>query len=324
MYVLTHDIHEPAFNLACEEYFLTGSSREIFILWRNRPSVIVGRNQDTLSEIDPDYTEREGIVVMRRITGGGAVFHDLGNINYSFIAAHDGPIDFARFCEPMVRMLRGVGLDAAMTGRNDIQIRDRKVSGTAQTVKNGRVLHHGTLLYSADLTRLSLALRVNRSKYSGRAVKSVGSRVCNIADHLTDAPDVAVFLRRLYDAVLADPPGNEAYALTDADLKAIGAIRSEKYDRAEWTFGRSGTYNFSGEVRCPAGGLQARMSLEDGIIRSVSFSGDFFGQEDPALLAALLTGLPHRPDALREVLTDETIARFFAGFAWEHLRTALF
>ncbi len=324
MHVLSHDFHEPAFNLACEEYFLTKTKKDIFILWRNNPSVIVGRNQNTQAEIDPEYVRSEGITVMRRITGGGAVFHDLGNICYTFITAHDGPIDFARFCKPMVSVLRGMGLDAHMTGRNDILIGDKKVSGTAQTVKAGRVLHHGTLLYSADLGRLSRALRVNSEKYSGRAVTSVQSRVANVADYLDSPPGVVDFQRRLYDEFLSAEPGNRMYKLTKADLDGISALRASRYDLDEWTFARSGSYNFSGSVRCPAGGLKAELELEDGIIRAISLTGDFFGVEDTSTLATRLIGLQHRPEAVRQILSDRAIERVFAGFTWEQLCQALF
>lgn len=324
MFVLSHDFHEPAFNLACEEYFLTKTSLDIFILWRNGPSVIVGRNQNAQAEIDPEYVRAEGITVTRRITGGGAVFHDLGNICYTFITAHDGPIDFVRFCAPMVSTLRGMGLDARMTGRNDIQIGGKKISGTAQTVKAGRVLHHGTLLYSADLGKLSRALRVNSDKYSGRSVASVESRVTNIAGYLSDIPGVEEFQRRLYDEFLASEPDNAAYQLTDADFDGIAELRASKYDLDEWTFAQSGNYNFSGSVRCPAGGLRADMELESGIIKAVSLTGDFFGIEDASAFAEGLAGLRHRPEVLRKVFDDETISRVFAGFSWELLCEALF
>ncbi len=322
MLLLTHEHHDPAFNLACEEYFLTKTSCELFMLWRNGPSVIVGRNQDARAEIDEQFTGEKNINVMRRITGGGAVFHDLGNINYSTIARHSGPIDFSRYCAPVIALLRSLGLDAALSGRNDILIDGYKVSGNAQTVRAGRVLHHGTLLYAADLSELSGALHVNSDKYKGRAVPSVSSRVRNIASFLAEPPPVEEFSRALYSALLGSLDGAAPYTLTEADLLGIEEVRLARYAKPEWTFAPSNEYNFEGSVRLPAGGVRVRLLLRGGVIASASVTGDFFGGADIAGFERRLPGLPHTADALRGAFSDDDIAQYFTGFSWDELAEA--
>jgi lipoate-protein ligase A len=171
---------DPYFNLASEEYLLDTSEDDVFMLWRNSPSVIVGKNQNTWEQIDAAYTEKHGIAVVRRITGGGAVFHDLGNVNFSFVTEADSSkkLNFEKFTDPVVRALSGMGVDARLDGRNDLVAEGFKISGNAECVKTGRtgrqmMLHHGTLLFCADLTRLAAALRVDPEKIKSKGIKSV-------------------------------------------------------------------------------------------------------------------------------------------------------
>ncbi|MDR0324538.1 MAG: lipoate--protein ligase family protein [Oscillospiraceae bacterium] len=230
MLLLTHSRTEPGFNLACEEYFLTQTDLELDIFWRNTPVVVVGRNQDAFLEADGEYLHEHGIGLVRRITGGGAVYHDLGNICYTHIRRYNGPVDFQRFAAPMVEALRNLGLDAEFAGRNDILIHGKKVSGTAQTIWKGRVLHHGTLLYDVNMANLTGVLRVSEEKYKGRGIASVAARVANIRPMMKEGVSAEAFMEKL--AGLWD--GAEQYDLSARDLTEIETLRREVYENPKW------------------------------------------------------------------------------------------
>ena len=230
MKLLIHNRTEPSFNLACEEYFLARTDLELDIFWRNTPVVVIGRNQDAEAETDGAYRERHGIGLIRRITGGGAVYHDLGNICYTHIRRYGGPVDFRRFAAPMVSALRALGVDAAFAGRNDILAGGRKISGTAQTIRKGRALHHGTILYDVDLERLAGALRVGEEKYKGRGIASVAARVANVRPMLADGPEPEDFIGRL--AKVWECSGR--YEMSGGDLAEIESLRREVYESPEW------------------------------------------------------------------------------------------
>lgn len=321
MRAIEHEVVEPAWNLACEEYFLTETEEDVFLLWRNRPSVIVGRNQNTLSEIDPAFVKNRGIPVVRRLTGGGAVFHDLGNVNFTFIEGSDGKLDWARFLHPVVEALRAMGLDAAASGRNDIEIGGKKVSGNAQTTRRGRVLHHGTLLYAADLGALSGALRAQPDKYAGRAVASVSARVGNIADFLEEAPDVEAFLAYLR-GFLRERLRAEPRPVTGGERAGIDRLAREKYAADDWNYGGRGRYNFQGRCRTPYGGVEVLLDVRGGVIAGARFYGDFFGARDVAELEKNLLGRPHRPGAMSEFWVNQPIHDYFWGFSQEDLLAA--
>ena len=175
----------PYFNLACEEYILKEFNEECFMLWRNSPCIVVGKNQNTLSEINKDYVDKNNITIVRRLSGGGAVFHDLGNINFTFISNQKETFnDFKRFTVPIIDALKQLNVNAEFSGRNDLTIDGKKFSGNAQYCYKNRVLHHGTLLFSANVKDISQSLNVKEKKFEGKAVKSVKSRVTNISSHL--------------------------------------------------------------------------------------------------------------------------------------------
>ena len=228
------------FNLAMEEYFLKNTNEDIFLLWQNENSIIVGKNQNTLSEINYDYVKENNIKVVRRLSGGGAVFHDLGNINFTFISCNDNSFsDFKKFTMPIVEALKELNVHAEFSGRNDLLIDGQKFSGNAQYNYKNKVMHHGTLLFSSEINDLSNALKVKPSKFQGKSVKSVKSRVTNISSHLDKEMTVLEFKDYLMDFINKRDENSHFYELNDKDIESINKLVEEKYSTWEWNFGYS-------------------------------------------------------------------------------------
>ncbi|WP_419787145.1 lipoate--protein ligase [Pseudodesulfovibrio sp.] len=298
-------VTDPAFNLAAEEWLLTNADEEVFMLWRNEPAVIVGRNQNTLAEIDETFTMSRGIPVVRRLSGGGAVFHDLGNINFTFIqnGTPSGGLDFERFTKPIQQALGRMGVECVFSGRNDLLIDGKKFSGNAQHFHGGRILHHGTLLFASDMTDLSGALRVDPEKYRDKAVKSVRSRVTNISSHLPEPMEVSEFIERLM-GYISESTDQTNMTLTAGETEAIEQLATERYRTWDWNFGSSPAYNFSKRTRTPGGLLDVHLYVKKGIITEVRLFGDYFGVRDIAELEALLRESRHSRASLEERLKD--------------------
>ncbi|OIO01393.1 MAG: lipoate--protein ligase [Desulfovibrionaceae bacterium CG1_02_65_16] len=305
---------DPAFNLAAEECLLRSTAGDVFMLWRNAPAVIVGRNQNTLAEIDEEFLRKRGIPVIRRLTGGGAVFHDLGNVNFTFISLdrRGEGLDFRRFTEPVLDALRDMGVPCSFEGRNDLAIEGKKFSGNAQHVSKDRVLHHGTLLFAAEMANLSGALRVNPAKYQDKAVQSIRKRVTNISSHLPQPMPVEAFMVRLMAHVSGGAAGDDL-ALTEAERREIARLAEEKYRTWEWNFGFSPRYTFSRSTRTPGGVLDARLDVAEGVILAARLYGDYFGVRDVAGLEALLVGCRHQREQLAERLGDVPLGEYIQG-----------
>lgn len=321
MIIYRTDITDPHFNLAMEEYLIdTAGREEIFVLWRNEPSVIIGRNQNAFSELDVSFAREHGIKVVRRLTGGGAVFHDLGNINYTFISpdVSGGSLNFALFCEPIVRALCALGLDATLSGRNDILAEGRKVSGTAQCVRNGHVMHHGTLLWDADFTAMAGVLRPDDEKLSAKGIKSVRSRVGNIRSLLAEKGQernsnipVPGSVLELGEYLYSSFPG-EPTPLSAKQLEEIGALADAKYRSWDWNFGSSKQYSAEKKRRFPYGSVCICYTLEGGIIKDIDISGDFFGVRQIPELCDRLIGTRCEREAILGTLGG-TVGDYILG-----------
>lgn len=309
---------DPAWNLAAEEWLLRHTDTDIFMLWRNARAVIVGRNQNANAEINTDFVRDNGIKVIRRLTGGGAVFHDLGNVNFSFIqlGRQRLKLDFQRFAEPILDALRNMGVDCSFDGRNDMVINGQKFSGNAQHLEKDRVLHHGTLLFSSHMADLSGALRVNPVKYADKAVKSVHKRVTNISSHLAAPMDVTDFIERLLTHV-SHGAAQSDLGLQPHERDGIDALRTAKYDTWQWNFGESPNYAVVQAVRTPGGVIEAHLDTRQGIIQGLRLYGDFFGVRPVAELEAMLHGQPHDRHHLLQTLEAVNMDEFIRGVSAE-------
>jgi lipoate-protein ligase A len=324
MYFIEGQSHDPAFNLALEEYLYRSVDEGhpgYFLLWQNAPSIIVGRFQNTAQEVNRPFVEERGIHVVRRISGGGAVYHDLGNVNYSFIVPNDEgtPFDFARHARPVIDALAKLGVEAESGGRNDLLIDGRKFSGSAQHMDRRRLLHHGTLLFNSDLSVLEQALNVDEEKFTSKGFKSVRSRVTNILPMLPEPISVEEFI----DALRGALSGSDTSSLDETQLSEIRGLRDEKYAMWEWNWGASPEFTERKVRRFPWGKVEALLNVKEGVIRQARFYGDYFGSENREEIERLLEGRVYKEDALREALEGFPLERSFKGAGTEEFLTFL-
>ncbi|MDU4862892.1 MAG: lipoate--protein ligase [Terrisporobacter othiniensis] len=300
------------FNLAMEEYFLKNTNEDIFMLWRNESAIIVGKNQNTLSEINYEYVKQNKIKVVRRQSGGGAVFHDLGNINFTFISCNDNSFsDFKRFTMPIIDALKNLNIQAEFSGRNDLLIDNQKFSGNAQYNYKNKVMHHGTLLFSSEIYDLSSALKVKPSKFIGKSVKSVKSRVTNIANHLEQDMTVLEFKNYLMNFINSKYENNCLYQLSEEDIDEINKLVEEKYNTWQWNFGHSPKYALNNEIKYPGGNIEFSLNVEKGLIKEIKFFGDFFGKKDVSYIEDLLKDTNHNEASIRSILNNIDINDYF-------------
>lgn len=311
------------FNLAAEEYLLKHFDEDIFMLWRNDKAVIVGKYQNSAAEINLDYVREHGIKVVRRQTGGGAVFHDLGNVNYTFIGTK-GSGDFRTFSEPILRVLNEMGVPAKFEGRNDLTINGMKFSGTAQCVYKDRILHHGTLLFASEMDDLTSALKVNPLKFKDKAVKSVRKRVTNISEHLPTSMSVTDFIDVVMRNVSSYSENAVPYELSERDIQEISKLRDEKYSTWDWNFGTSPKFGYTKQMRTSGGNVELNLDVDKGLITAIKFYGDFFAQKDPADFEELFLHQKYEPENIRHILQSVEINDFFRNVTVEEMMELFF
>lgn len=324
MFYLESPSRDPYFNLALEEYVFErmDRSKSYFMLWQNDNTIVVGKYQNTAEEIDQAYVDAHGIRVARRLSGGGAVYHDKGNLNFTFIVDQaDAPgLNFKIFVEPVIRALARFGVHAEFTGRNDLTIDGMKFSGNAQYARRGRLLHHGCIMLDSNLTSVADALRVKEAKFASKAVKSVRSRVTTINAHAPAPISMEDFKGALKECAMASGE-LEPCTLTEEDLAAIRKLRDEKYATWAWNYGCSPAYDMRREMKFPAGLVTAHLSAEGGKIKAVRFYGDFFGGELGELEGAMV-GLP-LDGHLTEALEALRVGDYMSGITAEELSRLL-
>ena len=322
MLIIRRHNTDPYFNLATEEYVLKEIKDDSFMLWRNAPSIIVGKHQNTLAEINLDYVRENDIKVVRRLSGGGAVFHDLGNLNFTFTMQGESNnlIDFRKYTEPILEVLVKLGIDARFEGRNDLTIEGKKFSGNAMHIWKNKVLSHGTLLFSSHMPDLSKALNADPLKFKDKAVKSVRSRVTNISEHLKTPMDVMEF-----STLIEKYPEAILYELSEEDHARIGEMVQSKYGTWEWNFGYSPQYNFRKVLRTNnSGTLEFNIDVTDGIIRDIKVFGDYFNMCEPEEIENALRNVQHTEGKIRDVLTSYNISDYFNNLTVDEFVTGMF
>ena len=315
----------PFYNLAFEEYVLANrTSGDYLLLWQNDNTIVVGKNQNAEAEINRAFVEQHHINVVRRTTGGGAVYHDMGNLNYSFITDVGDAEQLAmqRFTTPVVKVLRDLGLDAEASGRNDILVSGKKVSGTAQRMLQGRILHHGTLLFDANPGMVAGALNVDTQKFQSKSAKSVRSRIGNIREFLKTDMEMQEFWDYLKKALTGD--GFITDTLSPDELCAVAELERTKYSTWEWNFGRSPNYNMTNKRYFEGGCVEPRVFVEKGLITDITFYGDFLAVKPLDELTQALKGCPMRADAVGAILDRFSMTELFGGIKREEILDVLF
>ncbi len=326
MLCIYHESTDPYFNIATDEYILRHIEEDCFMLWRNDNAIIVGKYQNTLAEINYDYVKANNIAVVRRISGGGAVYHDLGNLNFSF--THSGKdknlTDFQKFTQPIIDVIRSLDIDARFEGKNDLMIDGRKFSGNAAHVYKNKILHHGTILYSSEMRNVSEALRINPVKYQDKAVKSVPKRVTNISEHLKEPLSLEDFTKKLMDYVIDTTPGSRLYSFTEEDIRQIQKLRDKKFATNEWNYGQSPDYSFKKSIRTPGGVLEMNLEVKHGIIEKVKIFGDFFSERGIEGIEKALETVSHNEAAIRDALPKDDFNSYLSNIAADDLIEAMF
>ena len=314
---------DPHFNMAFDEFCLEQlkADEPVFYLWQNRPSVIIGLNQSAYAEVNLPFLREKGIVLARRVTGGGAVYHDLQNLNYTITGRiRDLESDYPAYVETMARALRALGVPAEVSGRNDILVEGRKCSGYAKRISKDRLMIHGTLMYDVDLDTLTQVLATPGSKLSAAGVSSVRSRVANLKEYLPQFRDIQAFQAAL-QALLAGDDGE--IRLTEAQIAQIEADAAAKYRTWEWIYGHSPLAAFRVSRKFACGSIEAAFSLKAGCIDGLRFSGDFLGNLPPDRIATALQGCRFTRDDILEALRNQPVRDCFDAMTPEELANFL-
>ncbi len=325
MLCIKNEHTDPCFNAAAEEHLFRNITANCFMLYRNRPSIIVGKHQNTLAEINLDFVQKKSIMVVRRLSGGGAVYHDLGNLNFTFIRNGEMGklVDFVKFTQPILEVLNNLSVPARFEGVNDLRIGNQKISGNAEHVFKNRVLHHGTLLFSSNLEDLNMALKIREDVYHDKAVRSVRSNVVNISRFLKSEISIMEFRDIIFKHILTAFTNAEEYELNEHDEKSIRQLMDQKYTTWEWNFGYSPRYQLKRSVQLGEKKLSIRLLVEHGIISEIHL----LDQQAKKPLLALeqeLIGVPHNQTAIRKKLDTFDISPFLPGIDKHNLINGFF
>jgi len=329
MIYIKNECNNPHYNLALEEYVLKnlGSYGNCILLWQNCPSIIIGKHQNTLEEINLNYVRENNINVVRRISGGGAVYHDLGNLNFTFIirGSENTLYDFKRYTLPVIKALKKMGVSAEFNSRNDLTIEGKKFSGNAQHIYKGNLLHHGTLLFDSELDVLQDALNVDADKILSKGIKSIRSRVTNISEHLPKPITIKEFESLLLRCLIKNEKDIQEYVLDENDLQAVDNLVKDKYSTWDWNFGESPSFNSKNSKRFEAGKVQVLLDVQrGGVIENCKIFGDFLGGYDVSFVEEMLKGKKYDYDTVKSTLSEIDIQRYFGGVSLEEILSCFF
>ncbi|MDT2849613.1 lipoate--protein ligase [Vagococcus carniphilus] len=334
IFVSNEEITDPRINLAIETYLVQEMPVEepILLFYINEPSIIIGRNQNTIEEINTDYVEKQGIHVVRRLSGGGAVYHDAGNLNFSFIMPDDGESfrNFGKVTQPIIDALHDMGVDGAeLKGRNDLVIDGKKFSGNAMYSTNGRMFAHGTLMFDSDVNEVVNALKVRKDKIESKGIKSIRSRVTNIKPYLTDTHQNMStkdfrqeILLKIFETDSLDDVN--VYKLTDKDWEKINAISDKLYRNWDWNYGRSPEFDLVRRKRFTIGSIEAKMNVSEGEIKEIRIFGDFFGLGEISDVENVLRGIKYDKEAVKEAVATIDVKKYFGNIEAEDLIELLY
>ena len=316
----------PYYNMAFDEYCLESLpiDEPIFFLWQNRPAVIVGYNQEVNTEVNLDYLKEKGIDLVRRVTGGGAVYHDLENLNYTIVGrSEDLERDYPEYAALMMKALQALGVPATLSGRNDILVDGKKVSGFAKRVCKNRLMVHGTLMYNVDVDVLTHVLNPSTTKLQSKGIASVRSRVTNLCNYLPELSDIQAFKNRL-EEILSNNYSDAEYKLSEADLANIQQLTDEKFATWEWNYGRSPKATLVHSARLACGTVEIHLTLAENRIASCRFGGDFLGNLPASDVEKALTGIPYEINEIRKCLSKLEISRYFDRVSADNLLEMMF
>ncbi|HEM5082058.1 TPA: lipoate--protein ligase [Streptococcus suis] len=327
MKYIVNNSNDPAYNIALEAYAFKELTDidEIFILWINEPAIIIGKHQNAIEEINKEFTDEKGIHVVRRLSGGGAVYHDLNNLNYTIISnkSEEGAFDFKTFSKPVIDTLATLGVEANFTGRNDLEIDGKKICGNAQAYAQGRMMHHGCLLFDVDMSVLASALKVSKDKIESKGVKSVRARVTNINNELPEKMTVLEFKDAILNQMKQEYPDMDEYVLSEDDLTRIQVIRDSQFATWDWTYGQTPDYTVERSVRYPAGKITTYIKAEKSVIESIKIYGDFFGIGDVSDIEKLLVGTRYEYTDVLAKLQEIDTAHYFSRMTTEEVAKAI-
>ncbi|MBW5473241.1 lipoate--protein ligase [Enterococcus gallinarum] len=323
MLFVPNENNDPRINLAIEIFLLQEMKVDepILLFYINEPSIIIGRNQNTIEEINKDYVDAHGIHVVRRFSGGGAVYHDFGNLNFSFIMPDDGNSfrDFEKLTKPIVQALHEMGVEGAqLKGRNDLVIDDMKFSGNAMYATNGRMFAHGTIMFDSDINEVVNALKVRKDKIESKGIKSIRSRVTNIKPFLPkDKQDMTTeafreeILLKIFGVDSVDQV--KTYTLTEEDWVKINEISDKYYRNWDWNYGKSPAFDIERRKRFPIGSIEVRFNVQEGKITEAKIYGDFFGLGDIADVEQAFIGTRYDKSALKDVIDQIDVKKYFGN-----------